>query len=235
MGNALAICVILTVALLIAYYVQSDQPMMIRPGGAILKHGAQYSVGGTVYTFDASSVPPHRFGFVMPSMQFESVLLKIREMTSRVFGALGDRAWLSGTSLLAFVRGGTVSPSDNVLHLNMLFSDRKVLFSSEMHTQCRAQFGLEINIRRGVESGRFITLTMLEDKSYEVSARVQFVAEAGHNTLAVVNSWHDDAVELCTHRRWPRNWILPISKETIDTLNVSLPAKPEFVIFKEAK
>jgi hypothetical protein len=232
-------CVIFTVALLVAYHIQSDhdQIVVIRPGGAALKHGAQYSVGGVVYTFDESSVPPRRFsGFMAASMQFESVLLKIRELTSRVFSALNNnKVWLSGSSLLAFVRGGTVSPSDNVLHLNMMFADRKILFSSEMHTRCRAQFGLEINLRRGVESGRFITITMLEDKASEVSAHVRFVADAGHNTLAVVNSWHDDAVELCTQRRWPCEWVVPISNETIDTLNVNLPAKPEFVLFKEAK
>jgi hypothetical protein len=74
---------------------------------------------------------------------------------------------------------------------------------------------------------------MLEDKGDEVVARVRFVADAGHNTLAVVTSWSDDAVELCTHRRWPRDWVLPVSKETISGIEVGVPAKPDFVLFKE--
>jgi hypothetical protein len=236
MGSLLSVLVIFAVcyAIVIVWWGSRDDDVarMLRPGGEVLRPGMRYSVGGTVYTFDADSVPPQRF-WSRPVLMPESVMLKMREMTSRVFGALSVSAWLSSTSLLSFVRGGTVSPTESVLELNMMFADRKVLFSSEMHTRCRSQFGLEINLTRGAESGRCIRITMLEDKGDEVVARVRFVGDAGHNTLAVVTSWSDDAVELCTKHRWPRDWVLPVSKETISGIEVGVPAKPDFVLFKE--
>jgi hypothetical protein len=198
--------------------------------------GEKYDVEGRQYEFPDVPID----GKVYPLKQ--SVMISLRDLYKSTVGLLEDRGvgyWVSGGTLLGFMRHGTFMPNDDDIDLHVPLEFKGLLFSEEMSVAAKAA-GLELIFLRG--SG--------EDNATKEGGAVRvrktgtrfpiadiFFVEEVDGFVNKIDSWKtvNGKLVLAYNKveRWPASYVLPSIVRSIDGLDVSLPAMPVEVLAQQ--
>lgn len=194
----------------------------------IVKPGAMYSVGKRHYKVPNLPVKGHAY------ILDEEFITRMRDMYTKinaVFTELKLDFWVSGGTLLGFVRHKTFLPWDDDLDIHTDSKNKAFLHSEEFRNALN-RHGLESLFMLGSDENFSyykggVRVKMLEHLNPVMDI---FFVHQEQGRMIKVENWMNDVMVFNKTENWSRDEIYPIKKTTIDDLPIRLPAKPHQVL-----
>ena len=190
--------------------------------------GLRYKVGGKLY-----EVPKLELIGVSYLLK-EKFMLKIRKLYTDIYNFFeekGIEAWVSGGTLLGFVRHKTFMPWDDDIDMHTSSENRVMMFSKEFRKELNSR-GIETLLMAGSNGERTFYkggLRLRFSGSRNPVMDIFFVDRSSRKTRKIEN-WKGMNVEYNKKEVWDTGDVFPINKTKIDDLNVNLPNNPEKVL-----
>ena len=219
-----------------------------------LKPKETYSIGRRTYAMPDIKVT----GKDVPLLK-EDFLEKQRSLLVDVLKVLEEgkiEHWISGGTLLGFLRHGTFMPWDDDIDVHAKWEHREHMFSKEFAKDVK-RYNLETFFLRGVSSLGFATkegaavrirrrgtsvpvcdvFFVREKKDLEITdpqEREEKRSKAP-SEYAKVDSWRSGGTHVTFSARetWPSSDLFPVQRQVIDDINLPIPRKAEAVLKKQ--
>lgn len=202
-----------------------------------IRPGEEYRVGNRVYQMPNLPIVDSRgnslsaLPLIAPEYQE-----RMRTLLQKVISVLRRRNiehFVSGGTLLGMVRHGTFHPADDDEDGHLVhWKDREYVWSQQFVDDC-AEEGLEVfhlrwgSLNRAPKFGNSTGIRCRLKGIASPTFDLFFEKEVIPGTLAKIESWNGDEVEMNHREIWSKSDVLPIQWKTIDGMEVPLPANPE--------
>jgi len=215
-----------------------------------IKPGDKYTVGDREYTLPRMPIRSSTMAKNKSSVDNtvsilrDEFLQRQRDLLVRVTTLLDSQQieyWLSGGTLLGFIRHGTFIPWDDDMDLHTSWENRPVMYGVDTHEGPKFKKALE---EAGLESIMLPGIGTFTDSTKEGAAiRLRIVgtdlpvcdifferpSTRDPGTWTKIDSWSNSGVDVVesTKERWTHDQLFPIQRQVIDGIMLSLPAKPD--------
>lgn len=194
----------------------------------IVKPGVRYSVGNKKYRVPNLPVKGHAY------ILDESFITRMRELyirIVRVFKEANMKFWVSGGTLLGFIRHKTFLPWDDDVDIHT-DSNNKAFLHSEAFRNLLNKHGLDSLFMVGSDETFSyykggVRIKMLEHLNPVMD--IFFVQEEQGRMIKIEN-WMNETVTFNNKENWDKSDIYPLKQETIDGLPIRLPSNPHNVL-----
>jgi hypothetical protein len=203
--------------------------------------GQRYNVGERVYTMPKLPLADNHGPVDRIPILSEAFMASQRHLFEQVCQVMGQRTWwVSGGTLLGFVRHQTFIPFDDDLDIHVPWEDRSYYFGTEFAELCDTH-GLEtirlfnaslewadkqgaaIRVRH---KGTFTPTMDIFFETYDAQSQLWYK----------VDSWSTNGTQLTlsTREKWPADQLFPIQWHDLDYgLRVPMPREPEKVLSQQ--
>lgn len=159
-----------------------------------------------------------------------NLLISVTDM----FQKRNIKVWLSGGTLLGFVRHQTMMPWDDDIDVHTDWSNKEYLYSPEFGTYLE-QFDLEAiylfnsNTYMATKEGAAVRIRKLNSKTPVCD--VFFVKhDYADDKYKKVNSWWNTYTVFNAVEQWDEDMLFPLQTVVIDDIKVLIPNKPQQVL-----
>lgn len=165
--------------------------------------------------------------------------IRMRILLQRVSSVLKDRNvehFVSGGTLLGMVRHGTFLISDDDIDTHLTnWADREYVWSQEFVDDCD-QVDVEVfhlrwgSLERAHKFGNATGIRCRLKGQKSPTMDIFFEKEVVPGTMAKIESWDGESVEVNPREIWSKSDVLPIQWKTIDGMEIPMPSNPEALL-----
>ena len=197
----------------------------------LAKPGIEYSVAGKNYKIPNKKLIGNAY------LLDEKFIIKMKNLLTKAnmfFKEKNIEAWLSGGTLLGFIRHQTFIPWDDDLDMHTDIKNKEYMFSDKFKEDLK-KYNLEVIYLIGMNS-RFsyykggIRLREIDD--YNPVMDIFFVEEKD-NYIRKIENWSKKKFTYNKKEIWPKEDFYPIQSKIIDDIEVKLPKNPEKILSKQ--
>lgn len=162
----------------------------------------------------------------------EDYLIKQHDLlhiVTHVLETMNIQYWISGGTLLGFVRHRTFIPWDDDCDLHTHWKNRDYMFSHQFGEDIKP-YGLEAIFLLGA-STKFVTrqaaaVRIRKQKTLTPVCDIFFVKETEDGIFAKVDSWSGENVTFNSTEQWTEGELFPTKRKTVDGLDLMFPNNP---------
>lgn len=194
----------------------------------VVKSGVKYQVGSRHY--EVPNLPVKGHAYILE----EDFIIRMRDLYTRinkVFDELNLNFWVSGGTLLGFIRHKTFLPWDDDLDIHTESENKAFLHSDEFKNVLN-KHGLDPLFMIGSdETFSFykggVRVRMIE---YLNPVMDIFFVHQENERMIKIENWVNDRMTFNKKENWSRDDIYPLKKQIIDDLPIRLPSQPNKVL-----
>lgn len=194
-----------------------------------IKRNMKYHLDDHTYT--VPDLPIYGNGFLL-SHDFRKTQ---RELLITVF-AIAEKAniniWLSGGTLLGFIRHGTIMPWDDDIDVHTSFDNLYYLFGSEFQSVCDSMNCEAIKLKLFTHSyaTRISAGIRIRFKNSTLPCCDVFFTHTNNKQVKKVDGWSTTKIVYNEKEQFSIDDIYPLQKKQIDGINVVIPHHPMNVL-----
>ena len=161
----------------------------------------------------------------------EDFMLKIRRLYLMSYLFLKKKnilTWVSGGTLLGFIRHKTFMPWDDDIDMHTMVEHKSYMFSQHFK-QDLDKVGLECLIMEGLteEKSHYKGGIRMRMKGFKNPVMDIFFVEEVENEVKKIENWSREGNEYNPNETWKKDILLPIKGEFIDGMTVNIPNQAE--------
>lgn len=231
--GVLAIVVAASVmALLVMVAFASWMTVCDRHFGDEIGPGETYEIGykdgeKRVYTVPNLEMVGGRCKILKP--EFLQQLSDLLLVSQKALTKEGVDTWLSGGTLLGFVRHGSIIPWDDDADIHCDEKHIERLFSDEFADTMR-KYDLEVFLVRGFDADtatKEAAAVRLRRVGTTIPSLDIFFTERKDGRVRKIDTWNGSARTYPKNENWPEDVIYPLQRQVIDGMELQLPNKPK--------
>ena len=195
--------------------------------GPWLRPGGTYQSGQRTLVFDPQLKLESPTRALSP--EFLAAMEVLLQRTHTALQALQVPYWITGGTLLGWVRHQHFIPVDDDIDVSVPWDYKDYLFSPSFAEALRP-WQLEVLVLRGVGSiewatkeGAAVRLRAVDTTTPVLD--IFFTQEVG-STFVKVDAWRGENVTLSQREIWQSDWLLPLQIQTHGPLTASVPHQP---------
>lgn len=196
-----------------------------------VRAGLEYNVGKRIY-----KIPNMPVSGVAKMLDEEFLLLlrRLYQKTSKTLEELNIEAWMSGGTLMGFMKHKTFMPWDDDIDCHTDINNKDKFFDMNIINKFKED-GMELLFMLGMtpEYTFYKGGVRVKLKEYDNPVMDIFFVKKVGDKIRKIENWNKDVLTFNEKEIWPIEQIYPIRKEVIDDMNVKIPRDPENVLKKQ--